>query len=594
MIPTVFDHLWQSTLFACGAGLLALALRRHSARARYWLWFAASVKFLVPFSLLESAGSWLAPRADVTVLSQPVLEAVGRFSTPFAAIPTAATPTAATALAAATPPISATHVGALQFGLLHSPDTTAWLAGVWLAGTIVFVAVWTARWLRLLAVVRTARAVGVEAPMPVKATSSRIEPGLVGLLRPVLLLPDGLDAHLSPQEIRSLVSHEVCHLRRRDNLTAAIHMIVEAVFWFYPLTWWLGTRLVAERERACDESVLASGHDPEVYAEGILKVCRFYVQAPLACTAGVSGADLKKRIEVIMSSPAVRRISVATRLSIALVGLASLAGPVLYGLISAPAVGAPVAAHVTSVQTTSPQTTTSAATRSTPPAGASDIETRTYEQTRPQREVPFNPTDFDKYAGYYRGNNGSFAHVYRTGDRYFLQLTGQPPAEFFPESPTEFFATIVAAQMSFVVGPDGRVTGMVIHQSGLLLSFPRVSKAEFDAGGAELARRVKDNTPSPGTRDMVLSYIEALEQGRQQNYDTMTPELAAAARQQSAQAAAAIRKEGAFESLEFSRVLPSGANMYIATFTRGQLMWVIMPLTKDGKVPGMVFRPFPP
>ncbi|HEV2444225.1 MAG TPA: M56 family metallopeptidase [Steroidobacteraceae bacterium] len=594
MIPTVFDHLWQSTLFACGAGLLALALRRHSARARYWLWFAASVKFLVPFSLLESVGSWLAPRADVVALPQPVLDAVGRFSTPFAAIPTAATPTAATAFATTTAPISSAHAGALQIGLPHSPDITAWLAGVWLAGTIVFVAVWTARWLRLLAVVRTARAVGVEAPMPVKATPSRIEPGLVGLLRPVLLLPDGLDAHLSPQEIGTLVSHEVCHLRRRDNLTAAIHMIVEAVFWFYPLTWWLGTRLIAERERACDESVLASGHDPEVYAEGILKVCRFYVQAPLPCTAGVSGADLKKRIEVIMSSPAVRRISVATRLSIALAGLASLAGPVLYGLISAPAAGAPAATHATSVEITSPRATTSAATTPTPPQGASDIASRTYEQTRPQKEVPFNPTDFDKFAGYYSGSNGGFAHVYRTGDRYFLQLTGQPPAEFFPESPTEFFATIVAAQMSFAVGPDGRVTGMVIHQSGLLLSFPRISKAQFDAGGAELARRVKGNTPSPGARDMVLSYIQALEQGRQPNYDTMTPELAAAARQQSAQASEAIRKEGAFKSLEFSRVLPNGANMYIATFAHGQLMWVIMPLTKDGKVPGMVFRPFPP
>jgi hypothetical protein len=170
--------------------------------------------------------------------------------------------------------------------------------------------------------------------------------------------------------------------------------------------------------------------------------------------------------------------------------------------------------------------------------------------------VPFNPADFDKFAGYYSGNNGGFAHVYRTGDRYFLQLTGQ--------------------------------------QSGLLLSFPRISKAEFDAGGAQLAKRVKDNTPSPGTQDMVLSYIKALEQGRQQNYDTMTPELAAAARQQSSQASAAIRQEGAFKSLEFARVLPDGANMYIATFTHGQLMWVIMPLTKDGKVPGMVFRPFPP
>ena len=76
--------------------------------------------------------------------------------------------------------------------------------------------------------------------------------------------------------------------------------------------------------------------------------------------------------------------------------------------------------------------------------------------------------------------------------------------------------------------------------------------------------------------------------------DTMTPQLAAAARQQSSQSAALVRKQGAFESLAFARVLPNGADMYIATFARGKLMWMIMPLTKDGKVSGMIFRPFPP
>ena len=58
MIP-VLNHLWQSTLFAAVAGLLTLLLRRNRARTRYWLWLAASVKFLIPFSLLVDAGSHL-------------------------------------------------------------------------------------------------------------------------------------------------------------------------------------------------------------------------------------------------------------------------------------------------------------------------------------------------------------------------------------------------------------------------------------------------------------------------------------------------------------------------------------------------------
>src|SRR5216683_2380966 len=54
--PGLGNHLWQSTLVALMAGLLTLALRKHHARSRYWLWLAASLKFLVPFSLLVELG----------------------------------------------------------------------------------------------------------------------------------------------------------------------------------------------------------------------------------------------------------------------------------------------------------------------------------------------------------------------------------------------------------------------------------------------------------------------------------------------------------------------------------------------------------
>ena len=58
------NHLWQSTLFAAVAGLLTLALRKNQARVRYWLWLVASLKFLVPFSLLTSLGSRMAWSRD--------------------------------------------------------------------------------------------------------------------------------------------------------------------------------------------------------------------------------------------------------------------------------------------------------------------------------------------------------------------------------------------------------------------------------------------------------------------------------------------------------------------------------------------------
>jgi hypothetical protein len=66
-LSPVANHLWQSTLFAAAAWLLTLALRKNHAGVRYRLWLAASVKFLIPFSLLVVAGSQFAWRTSPAI-----------------------------------------------------------------------------------------------------------------------------------------------------------------------------------------------------------------------------------------------------------------------------------------------------------------------------------------------------------------------------------------------------------------------------------------------------------------------------------------------------------------------------------------------
>ena len=111
--------------------------------------------------------------------------------------------------------------------------------------------------------------------VPLLPSRSSMEPGVFGIIRPVLLWPEGIARHMDDAHLESVLAHEVCHVQRRDNLTSAIHMLVEAIFWFHPLVWWMGARLEEERERACDEEVLQLGNPPQVYAESILKTCEF-------------------------------------------------------------------------------------------------------------------------------------------------------------------------------------------------------------------------------------------------------------------------------------------------------------------------------
>jgi len=162
-----------------------------------------------------------------------------------------------------------------------------------------------------------------------------IEPSVFGVFRPVLLLPKDIQNQLSEEQLRAIIAHEICHIRRRDNLLSSIHMIVAATFWFYPLVWWLGTRLLDERERACDEDVLNRGVLPEVYAEGILRVCKLYLESPLPCAPGVSGSHLQRRIQRIMSHGPVRMLGLKRACVLTTAAIALLAAPILSGVFGA-------------------------------------------------------------------------------------------------------------------------------------------------------------------------------------------------------------------------------------------------------------------
>jgi len=315
MIPaSLLNHLWQSTLFAVAAGLLTLVLRKNRASVRYWLWFAASCKFLVPFSLLVTIGSQFAWRAAPAAAPLPLSAVMDQLGQPFAS--------EAPALLANVPR-----------GVNWGP---AVLFCAWLCGFLIVAFAWARQWQRFRSAVRTASPLHLDLPIHAVSSPARFEPGVFGVFRPILLLPEGISDRLTPAQWKAILTHELCHVRRRDNLTAAIHMAIEAIFWFHPLVWWIGKRLVDERERACDEEVLLAAGDPEAYAEGILNVCRIYLESPLACVSGVTGSNLKKRVRAIMTHRIADNLGSGRKLQLAAAGLAAIGGPILFGLANAP------------------------------------------------------------------------------------------------------------------------------------------------------------------------------------------------------------------------------------------------------------------
>ena len=325
MIPALANHLLQSTVFAAAAGALTLFLRNNHARTRYWIWLTASLKFLIPFSVFVEIGhrlSW----SGAPVAVQPRLAiAMNEISQPFA------TPefyAAAPVGAAITPSIL--------------PQV---LPAIWICGCAAVLICWFLGWRRAAAILGDGVPITegrqllalrrLDPTVGLIASPAKIEPGVFGILRPVLSMPLGIEEHLDDAQLDAIFTHELCHIRRRDNLTALFHMLVEAIFWFHPLVWWIGAKLVEERERACDEEVMRLGSDPEIYAETLLQVCRLYLASPLVRAAGISGSSLTKRIEGIMQSPLLRNLSFGKAIALASAGLLAIVAPIAIGILSA-------------------------------------------------------------------------------------------------------------------------------------------------------------------------------------------------------------------------------------------------------------------
>jgi retinol-binding protein 3 len=248
-------HIWQATAFAIGLGLLTLAFRRNGAHVRYGLWFGASLVFLLPVR------------------------------SPFLPVPS----------------------------FPDAPVSAGTLLLAWTFGFAATASIRLAKWRSLRRIVRLSSPAALPMPIPdhiaVRSAPGLMEPGVCGLWRPVLLIPADIERYLTARQLSAVVAHELCHLRRHDNLTATVHMVAEVIFWWHPLVWFIGSRLVHERERACDEHVLRTLHRPQLYARALLNVCRRYVQAPRAYVSAAGGSNIGRRIDAILRNEEVEAVS---------------------------------------------------------------------------------------------------------------------------------------------------------------------------------------------------------------------------------------------------------------------------------------------
>jgi TonB family protein len=184
-----------------------------------------------------------------------------------------------------------------------------WVFLVWLAGATLVLGRFGVGTARIWLIARRAR------PMAVSGVSSgiRVLDAGVGamplawrVLRPVILLPSEAAAW-PPERLRAVLLHELAHIARHDCWTLAMAELGVALYWFHPLAWWAASRMRRERERACDDRVLAAGIAASGYATDLLEVARGRLDAALPAPAMARASNLEARLRAILDPTVPRR-----------------------------------------------------------------------------------------------------------------------------------------------------------------------------------------------------------------------------------------------------------------------------------------------
>ncbi len=324
-------HLWQVTIVAAVVAVIVRLTCRHRPRVAYALWMLVLIKALVPPVWASPTGvfSW-------ALAENPAPPSVSAVQTAF--VPTVARSGDASAVVR-TPEMPKLDVRRTVTQRFSTVVFATWFLG-FLAGSLVLLVRWR-RWEKFLR--RTAwpadldcmsvvadfvERLRIRGNVRVLISSELIGPLVYGILRPTVVLPESLLRNASAEQVQLVLAHELIHVRRRDVFSGLLQTVARLLWWFYPVIWWVVREASRERERCCDQEVIAAlGCRPVTYARTLLRVLELKVESRFhLAEAGIGHSRVTAlRLEYIMKHAESRRrfATVIPRIVIAL-GLASL------------------------------------------------------------------------------------------------------------------------------------------------------------------------------------------------------------------------------------------------------------------------------
>lgn len=321
----VWREFWQVTVLAAAVGLIVKLSCRNRPHLAYVFWILVLLKCLTPPIWSSPTGifSWaqlrvtqpeLVSQKNTIHIPKPFFENQKSTTVRYeSTMPESQLPIASQTNVSANAIDKPIRSWRVDFSWQYV-SATAWLIGaVGLAATVFL------KWLGYCRTIKNSAIpvdesvkvlfanlflrLGLRRKYSLVLTSKAIGPAVFGVFRPVVVIPQSVIVGKTPQQIEPILAHELVHIRRGDTVWGFLQVVVEIIWWFHPLVWWANRQICRERERCCDEEVVAGLlYKPAVYARCLLEVLEIERNwRPILAIPGVRSVEItSKRLEDIM------------------------------------------------------------------------------------------------------------------------------------------------------------------------------------------------------------------------------------------------------------------------------------------------------
>jgi bla regulator protein blaR1 len=283
---TLFHSLWQGGLLALVAFGLMIILRKHRPAIRYMILY--TVLMLLPVFF---AGTFLMTYNPGNVDNNTKVANAG------------SSWNQENALNSANPGISedATKQAWYSHPAHVFENQAKWLVLIWFAGFFIFLLRFSGSILYVYRLKnyqvysvdehwntnlnRLSGRIGLHQQVKLAESALARIPMTIGYLKPVILLPLGTLSGIPPQQIDAILLHELSHIMRKDYLMNIIQSVIELLFFYHPVTWWLSGLIRQEREHICDDLAISVNQDHINYIKALTTMEEINSKSPLLASA---------------------------------------------------------------------------------------------------------------------------------------------------------------------------------------------------------------------------------------------------------------------------------------------------------------------